>query len=53
MEETAPRSRIDDAADARLLRRIFIAIGVALAVVILVLVAIYAGAFVLLAPMMQ
>jgi len=53
MEETAPRSRIDDTADPRLLRRILIAIGLVLAVLILVLVAIYAGAFILLAPMMQ
>ena len=53
MEETAPRRRIDDGADTRLLRRILIAIGLVLAVLILVLVAIYAGAFILLAPMMQ
>jgi hypothetical protein len=53
MEETAPRSRIDDAATTRLLRRILIAIGLVLVVLILVLVAIYAGAFIMLAPMMQ
>ena len=39
--------------DTRLLRRILIAIGLVLAVLILVVVAIYAGAFIMLAPMMQ
>jgi hypothetical protein len=53
MEEIAPRSPADDAADTRLLRRILIAIGLVLAVLILVGVAIYAGAFIILAPMMQ
>ncbi len=53
MEETGPRSRLDDVADTRLLRRILIAIGLVLAVLILVVVAIYAGAFIILAPMMQ
>jgi hypothetical protein len=51
--EIAPRSRVDDVADARPLRRILIATGLALAVLILVAVAIYAGAFIMLAPMMQ
>ena len=49
MEEIGPRSR----ADTRPLRRILIAIGLVLAVLILVVVAIYAGAFIILAPMMQ
>ena len=53
MEETGPRSRIDDVADSRPLRRILIATGLVLAVLILVAVAIYAGAFIMLAPMMQ
>jgi hypothetical protein len=53
MEETAPPRRIDDAADTRVWRRTLIAIGLVLAVLILVLVAIYAGAFIMLAPMMQ
>jgi hypothetical protein len=53
MEEIAPRNRVDDAAGARPLRRILIAIGLVLAVLILVVVAIYAGAFIMLAPMMQ
>ena len=49
MEEIGPRSR----SDTRLLRRILIAIGLVLAVLILAGVAIYAGAFIILAPMMQ
>jgi hypothetical protein len=53
MEEIAPRNRADDAAETRLLRRILIAIGLVLAVLILAGVAIYAGAFLILAPMMQ
>jgi hypothetical protein len=52
MEETAPRSRIDDAPDIRPLRRILIVIGLVLVALILVVVAIYAGAFLILAPMM-
>jgi len=47
MEESA---RLND---TRLLRRILIAIGLVLAALILVVVAIYAGAFIMLAPMMQ
>ena len=50
MEKFAPRGRFDD---GRLLRRIVIAAGLVLAVLILVAVAIYAGAFIMLAPMMQ
>jgi hypothetical protein len=50
MEELAPRGRFND---TRLLRRILIAMGLVLAVLILVVVAIYAGAFIMLAPMMQ
>ncbi|HXO50818.1 MAG TPA: hypothetical protein VN888_07270 [Mycobacterium sp.] len=53
MEEIAPRSQIDDPTDTRRLRRILVAIGVVLVVVILVGVAIYTGAFIILAPMMQ
>ena len=53
MDEISPRSQVDDATDARLLRRILVAVGLVLAVLILVAVAIYAGAFVILAPMMQ
>jgi hypothetical protein len=53
MEETGPRSRIDDVADSRPLRRILIAVRLVLAVLILVGVAIYTGAFLILAPMMQ
>jgi hypothetical protein len=50
MEESAPQGRLKA---TRLLRRILIAIGLVLAVLILVVVAIYAGAFIMLAPMMQ
>jgi hypothetical protein len=45
MEQLAPR-RFDD--DTRLLRRTLIAVAL-----VLVAVAIYAGAFIMLAPMMQ
>jgi hypothetical protein len=37
----------------RPLRRILIAVGLVLAILILIAVAIYAGAFIILAPMMQ
>jgi hypothetical protein len=50
MEQLAPR-RFDD--DTRLLRRTLIAVALVLAVLVLVAVAIYAGAFIMLAPMMQ
>ena len=52
MDEIAPRSQVDDTTDTRL-RRILIAVGLVLVVLILVGVAIYAGAFIMLAPMMQ
>jgi len=52
MNEIAPGSAVDDTTDTRPLRRILIAIGLVLAVLILVGVAIYAGAFIILAPMM-
>jgi hypothetical protein len=50
MEQLAPR-RFDDG--TRLPRRVLIAVALVLAVLILVAVAIYAGAFIMLAPMMQ
>ncbi|MDT5245948.1 MAG: hypothetical protein QOD36_3324 [Mycobacterium sp.] len=53
MDEIAPHSQVDDATAARPLRRILIIVGLVLAVLILVGVAIYAGAFLILAPMMQ
>ena len=53
MEEIARIAATTSAGDTRLLRRILIAIGLVLAVLILVVVAIYAGAFIILAPMMQ
>jgi hypothetical protein len=46
MEEMAPR-------DTRLARRILITVGLVLATLILVGVAVYAAAFLMLAPMMQ
>jgi hypothetical protein len=53
--ESQPRNHIDQAepTDTRPLRRILIAVGLVLAVLILTAVAIYAGAFIILAPMMQ
>jgi hypothetical protein len=53
MDEIAPQSRVDGMTATRPLRRILITVGLVLAVLILVLVAIYAGAFLILAPMMQ
>ena len=53
MDEIAPQNQVDDATVTRPLRRIVITVGLVLAVVILVVVAIYAGAFLILAPMMQ
>jgi hypothetical protein len=52
MEETEPRDRTDSA-DTRPLRRILVTAGLILAVLILTAVAIYAVAFILLAPLMQ
>jgi hypothetical protein len=52
MEEIPPGDEVEDA-DTRSLRRILITVGLVLAVLILVAVAIYAGAFIVLAPMMQ
>jgi hypothetical protein len=53
MDEIAPQGQVDDTTATRPLRRILIAVGLVLAVLILVGVAIYAGAFIILAPMMQ
>ena len=53
MEGFARRSEVDGAAETTPLRRILITVGLVLAVLILVAVAIYAGAFIMLAPMMQ
>jgi hypothetical protein len=47
MEEMQPRI------DTRTLRRIAVTAGLVLVVLILIAVAIYAGAFIMLAPMMQ
>ncbi|HKP41675.1 hypothetical protein [Mycobacterium sp.] len=52
MEKIPPRDEVDDA-QTRSLRRILITVGLVLAVLVLVAVAIYAGAFIILAPMMQ
>jgi hypothetical protein len=53
MDDIAPQSRVDDGAATRSLRRVLITVGLVVAVLILVAVAIYAGAFIILAPMMQ
>jgi len=55
MDEIQPRSGLDHAhdGDAHTLRRILITAGLVIVVLILIAVAIYAGAFLILAPMMQ
>jgi hypothetical protein len=56
MEEIQPLTGTDhdERADhGRPMRRVLIVVGLVLAVLILVAVAIYAGAFIMLAPMMQ
>jgi len=53
MDDIAPQGEVDDATATRKLRRILITVGLVLVVLILVGVAIYAGAFIILAPMMQ
>ncbi|MGV0834442.1 hypothetical protein [Mycolicibacterium thermoresistibile] len=58
MEHAAPRRRAENRTEptehqTHLLRRIAIAAGLGLVVLILVGVAIYAAAFIMLAPMMQ
>jgi hypothetical protein len=53
MDEIAPRGPVDDTTDTRPLRGILIAVGLVRAVLILVGVAIYAGAFIIPGPMMQ
>jgi hypothetical protein len=52
MHPVARRSPLDGVTDARPLRRILASVGLVLAVVLLVAVAIYATAFIMLAPMM-
>jgi hypothetical protein len=52
MQQLAYRNGFDGTADTRLLRRIIFAAGLVLAVLILVAVAVYAAAFIMLAPMM-
>lgn len=55
MEEIAPRDHTaqGDTPDTRPLRRILVTAGLVLVTLILVAVAIYAAAFIILAPMMQ
>jgi hypothetical protein len=53
MDRIAPQSHVDAESGTRSLRRTLIITGLVLAVLIVVGVAIYAGAFVILAPMMQ
>jgi hypothetical protein len=52
--DPAPRN-LDHAVpdDTRPLRRVLIMVGLVLVVLILIVVAVYAGAFIILAPMMQ
>ncbi|HET6734169.1 hypothetical protein [Mycobacterium sp.] len=51
--ESQPKIYHPEATATRPLRRILIAVGLVLAALILIAVAIYAGAFIILAPMMQ
>ncbi len=55
MKQMESHWRLDDAVPGgtRRLRRIIVTAGMVLVVLILILVAIYAGAFLMLAPMMQ
>ena len=53
MDEVAPQNQVDAETGTRSLRRILIITGLVLPVLILVGVAIYAGAFLILAPVMQ
>ncbi|MDT5210264.1 MAG: hypothetical protein QOF67_2679 [Mycobacterium sp.] len=53
MDEIAPLSQVNAVTGTRSLRRIIIVTALVLAVLILLGVAIYVGAFVILAPMMQ
>jgi hypothetical protein len=53
MDEIAPQNQVDAETGTRSLRRILIVTLLVLAVLILLGVAIYAGAFVILAPMMH
>ena len=55
MKHTGSHSRLDDAdpGGTRGLRRVIVTAGMVLLILILILVAIYAGAFLILAPMMQ
>lgn len=51
--ESHPNTGKAEPADNRPLRRILITAGLVLAIIILIAIAIYAGAFIILAPMMQ
>jgi hypothetical protein len=55
MQEMQPRNHLDHigSTNTRPLRRIIIAAGLVLVAIVLIAVAIYAGAFIILAPMMQ
>jgi hypothetical protein len=53
MEQLQPRHRLDHTTDDRTLRRVIVTAGLVLLGVILAAVAIYAAAFLMLAPMMQ
>ena len=51
--ENQPHIDHAESTDTRPLRRILITVGLVLTALILIVVAIYAGAFIILAPMMQ
>lgn len=55
MKQRGSHGRLDDAGSGgtRRLRRILVAAGLVLVGLVLAVVAIYAGAFIILAPMMQ
>ena len=53
MDEVGPQNQVDAETGTRSLRRILIITGLVLAVLILAGVATYAGAFLILTPMMQ
>ena len=53
MEQLQPRSHLDHAVGDRTLRRIVVTAGLIMIGVILAAAAIYAAAFLMLAPMMQ
>jgi hypothetical protein len=51
--QSHPKGEHAEPTDTRPLRRILIAVALALTAIVLIVVAIYAGAFLILAPLMQ